>query len=425
MDNWRLCPRRDILRYALLAVSLLAIIAFACDGDEEYGQPPQTLTREQPPPKATPEPAAETLAFIRDGDIWLIDADGENERSLGLSGVLSFSWISSEEIDVVARDDRPKHLLVNVDGEVEELLFPGDFDVSNVHARGSWSADGQLFVVPVGAELVFYDRSGDDVLRLDAEPPRVEDDSRTFCDQPLTVKTENFGHVFGSPVFSHDGGSVIVGAFCGPTDGGDIVTDFPQNTYARLYKVPIDGGAVVALSVQTNLRVGAPPGLSPDGSQIAQLSGGYGNICDFQRGLSVADADGANNRIITPAAVAELLQQDPYESAIGGPTGFDWSPASNALVVSYHMVLFGEGCSSARSFGGLYIVPLDESPGEQLAGGPTRASAWSPSGRSIAYVTGEAFGEETEPPVIHVFDLSTDEVIDIGLGGQPAWQPRP
>ena len=42
----------------------------------------------------------------------------------------------------------------------------------------------------------------------------------------------------------------------------------------------------------------------------------------------------AHNRIITPAAVAELLQQDPYESAIGGPTGFDWSPASNALLVN-------------------------------------------------------------------------------------------
>lgn len=372
---------------------------------------------------------AETLAFLRDGDIWLIDADGGNERQLGLSGTLSFSWISSEEIDAVASEDRPKHLLVNVDGEAQELLFPGDFDVSGglsgVHARGSWSADGQLFVVPVGGELVFYDRNGDEVRRLDVNPPRVEDDPLSFCDEPPTIKTENFGHVFGSPVFSHDARSIIVGVFCGPTDGGDVAADFPQNTYARLYNVPIDGGAVVALSVQTNLRVGAPPDLSPDGSQIAQLSGGYGNICDFQRGLSVADADGANNRNIISSAVAELLQQDPYETAIGGPTGFDWSPSGNALVVSYNMVLFGKDCAPGRSFGGLYIVPLDGSREEQLTDGPTLAPAWSPSGRYIAYVAGESFGQVTEPPTIYILDLITRDVIDAGLGANPAWQPQP
>ncbi len=418
------------MRYIVLLLPLIVLLAAACGGGDGSAQPTPIPTVEQPPPTptATVEPA-ETLAFLRDGDIWLIRADGGDERRLGLSGALSFSWISPHEMDVVARDDRPKHLLVDIEGNMRELFFPGDFAVSGglsgVHARGSWSADGQLFVVPVGGELVFYDRNGDEVRRLDVDPPRVEDDPLSFCDQPPTPKTENFGVVFGSPVFSHDGRSIIVGVFCGPTADGDVAADFPQNTYARLYNVPLDGGSVVALSVQTNFRVGAPPSLSPDGSQIAQLGGGYGNICDFERGLSVADADGANNRNVIPSAVTELLQQDSYESAIGGPMGFDWSPSGNALVVSYHMVLFGEDCSPGRSFGGLYIVPFDGSREEQLTDGPTLAPAWSPSDRYIAYVAGESFGQVAEPPTIHILDLITRDVIDVGLGAQPAWQPHP
>ncbi len=70
------------MRYAVAIVPLLAfLIALACGGDEETGE--STVTASPVAPTATPEASAETLAFIRDGDIWLIGADGSNERRLG------------------------------------------------------------------------------------------------------------------------------------------------------------------------------------------------------------------------------------------------------------------------------------------------------------------------------------------------------
>ncbi len=74
------------MRFVALGITLVALLALACGGDGESQRTPRTVallaTSTPPPPTATstPEPAVETLAFTRDGDIWLIDADGEIER---------------------------------------------------------------------------------------------------------------------------------------------------------------------------------------------------------------------------------------------------------------------------------------------------------------------------------------------------------
>ncbi len=87
-----MCSRATILFIVRGALIALLLMLAACDGGGGSAQPPPTLTLTAlpatltpPPPTATatPEPAVETLAFIRDGDIWLIDADGSNERSPG------------------------------------------------------------------------------------------------------------------------------------------------------------------------------------------------------------------------------------------------------------------------------------------------------------------------------------------------------
>ena len=415
------------MRILTLVITLAALLALACGGGgraQPTSRPIALLATSTSPPTApaTAEPAAETLAFIREGDIWLVDADGENERRLGLSGVNSFSWVSPDELYVVTGDDPPDQFLVDLEGELYELrlpaLAPVDVGPSDFIPRGSWSRDGTLYVAPVDDQLIVLRRDGSEVTRLDMS---LEANPEGFCAGAPIQPGTTAKVILGLPVFAPDAETVVVAAYCSNADPNSN----PQNQNGRLYRVSVGSGVIEPLELSTNLRNVTPPGISPDGSQIAQLSGGYGGLCNFPRVLSVANADGANSRFITPAAVAELLQEHGYEIAIGGPTGFDWSPTGNALVVSYHMILIGEDCSSARSAGGLYIVPLDESPGEQLADGPTRASAWSSSGRSIAYVEGEAFGEVTEPPTVHILDLITRDVIDVGLGSQPAWQPQP
>ncbi|MCH8808107.1 MAG: hypothetical protein IH986_18735, partial [Planctomycetes bacterium] len=242
----------------------------------------------------------ETLAFIRDGDIWLIGADGSNERRLNLTDVQSFTWISPDELDVVTEGEPPSHLLVDLEGNVRELLFPGDFQVagglSSAQARGSWSRDGSLFVVPVGEQLVIYDKNGDRVRQLDVEPPPVPDDPTTFCDEPGS-KQETAANVFGSPIFTPDKKSILVAIFCASRNPeGEL--GFPRNTYSRLYRVSLDSGAVEPLQLSTNLRSDSRPSFSPDNSRIALPASSYTNICSISFGLSVANVDGSDDAVL-------------------------------------------------------------------------------------------------------------------------------
>src|SRR3990172_13340048 len=149
------------MRYAiLLLLSLLAPLA--CEGDREEEQPTPSPAATSLSPTPTPAAAVDTLAFIRDGDLWLIAADGTGERRLNLSGVESFSWVSSDELDVVTGADQSGHLLVDLGGNAEPLPFP---------SGGSWSRDGALYVVPVDEQVVVFNRDGSEAARLDVEPP--------------------------------------------------------------------------------------------------------------------------------------------------------------------------------------------------------------------------------------------------------------
>ena len=423
---------------------LAALLAVACGGNGSSPTPTPTpspspaVVLPSPTPEAmrtpTPEPAVETLAFVRDGDIWLIDADGRNERRLGLSGVLSYLWVSADEIDVVARTDRPMHLLVDMNGNVRELFFPGDFDVSgglsSVHARGSWSRDGSLFAVAVGEELVVYDRSGAQVVRMEVIPPPVTHDPTgitTFCDEP-SEKTPGSDRLLGSPVFTPDGQDVLVAVFCGADRLSDGSLSFPRNTYSRLYRVSLDTGAVQALVLSTNLRSDSRPGLSPDGSRIALPGSGYLSLCSYTFDLSVADARGAELADLAFPELEEVFQQADFTELgggiIGGIVGYDWSPASDAVVVNVDVSVCKD-FTPQSALASLYILKLDGSPPEKLVEGPAQSPAWSPSGRFIAYIGQGFFSGSSEGPVIRLLDLTTRQVVDLVQGSQPAWQPQP
>jgi hypothetical protein len=416
------------MRYVIVPALLIAtLLAFACDDDGEETRATATPTAEiqTTTATATPEPAVETLAFIRDGDIWLIGADGSDERRLNLTDVQSFTWISPDELDVVTGGDPPGHLLVDLEGNVRELFFPGDFHVagglSSAQARGSWSSDGSLFVVPVGEQLVIYDKSGDRVRQLDVEPPPVPDDPTTFCDEPGS-KQETAANVFGSPIFTPDNKSILVAIFCASRNPeGDL--SFPRNTFSRLYRVSLDSGAVEPLQLSTNLRSDSRPRFSPDNSRIALPGSNYGSTCSLSFGLSVADADGTDSANLTLPELEELYGQENLTEVGGGPfggiMGFDWSPQSDAIVASVDASICKD-FTPQQALAGLYILRLNGSPGEQLMDGPSGGPAWAPSGRFIAFALPTG-GEST----IRLIDPVTKEAIDLAEGTRPAWQPQP
>ena len=397
------------MRYVILLVPLLALLALACNGGGE-AQPTATA---EPDATATPEPADETLALIRDGDVWLIDADGSDERRLGLSNVESFAWISADEIDVTTGDEPPRHLSVDLQGNVRELPFP---------AGGSWSRDGSLYVVPVDQELVVFNRDGSEAARLEVEPPVEGGDKPRLCGVPL-FNGEPDRLLFSRPVLSPDNRNVAVAVNCQSRMAavGNLLTPVTI--------VALDGSEQRPVG-ELQVNVGAAVlDFSADGSRVAASDSFHISACASAWGLQVSDLAGTEVTAISLAAIEELHQQEPRPDCIrGGLVGYDWSPTSNRIVGSFNLTVYADltGAPTPGPFvKGLYIVGLDGSPEEQLVEGPARSPAWSPSGRYIAFVAQEFFGERTEPPAIRLFDRTTSEITDIGLGSQPAWQPQP
>jgi len=359
-------------------------------------------------PQATPAPA-ETLAFIRDGDVWLIDADGSGDRRLtDLGKVQSFAWVSHAELDVVTSDQPPRHLLVEPDGSARELPFP---------TGGSWSRDGNIYVVLVEQRIVVFQRDGREVARLQIGPPVKDNADRAKGECDLLDFPDVFGDplFFGPPVFSPDGQRVLVAVGCASRVGarGDL--------YGSLYEASLNGDVNRRLPLEVNLMFKrSPPRISPDGRRIAQAMLDRFPPCRDEHYLTLADGDGANSRVLTVAAIADLHQQEPRPEIAGGLTGYDWSPSSDAIVAGFDVGLCDDNGPVRPALAALYVLNADGSAEEKLADGPTDFPAWSPSGRLITYVNAER-GVST----IRLLDLTARQTTDLARGTASAWQPQP
>ena len=415
------------MRWGFLLVVALLSLAIACRGGGEEVQPTPTPAADRSSataqPTPTPETVVETLAFLRDGDVWLVNADGSGERRLtDLGDVQWFSWISPNLLDIAAGADTLRHLLIDLSGTATEPPFPAasafDAGFTTVRARGAWSADGTRYVVPVEQQLVVFERSGAEVARLQAGPPIVENPDKTRGECGLSLGGEPDRLIFGPTAFSPDGQRVLVAVNCLSASGA-------YQLYSSVYEVSLDGAINRPLlgELSTNFRLSdefLAPRFSPDGAHVAQMAMGGLSLCPVERGLAVANADGSDARALAPAALTEL-QGDLF----GGIIDFDWSPAGDAIVASFDVSICQVAGPLEPGFTGLYVLKLDESGEEKLLDGAVSSVAWSPSGHFIAFVAGKYFGQTSEPPVIRLLDLTTRQVVDLAAGAQPAWQPQP
>jgi hypothetical protein len=392
---------------ASILVAGMAALAIACGGTHEAA-PTQTHA---PTPAASPTaaPAVETLAYIRDGDVWLIDSDRSNERRLTqLGNVQSFSWVSADELDVTTGtlQEQTGHLAVDLEGNATELPFP---------AGGSWSRDGTRYVVPIDANVVVFDRQGAELAQLEVTPPPESGEKARNCRPPYQNEEDRL--VFGIPVLSPDNDRVLIAVDCAFRGG-------MRNHFAPVYEVSLDGTVNQQFAGLTdNLGQGATltAAFSPDGTHVAQRRFDGVNACGGISTLYVAD-DGTAAREITIPEIADLRAADRGNSLLGGIIRYDWSPDSTSVVAS--VFVYGCGDGVGPPLAGLYVIPLDGSQARKLVVGRTGDPDWSPSGRLIAYTPDSYRGETPGPAVIRLFDLSTGQMRDLAEGAGPAWQPQ-
>ena len=482
--------------YLGVGIVFVSLILIACGGGQE-AQPTPTPTAEvqaptpEPTPTpeaAAPEPTVETLAFIDDGDIWLVNADGNNRRRISDFGstdreVVSFRWVAkgqeiAYEVSLrlepgTASPSTFTSVLANADGGVlwerELPQFAGVFwspdgqlvailpdkGPARIEDRvgqlvwtgnggegsGSWSADGSQFAIVEGDEIVVVSRDGTSVSRLYGGPgfAITKLESRQTC--PVSPNDEL---LLGRPVFAPDGESVLVAVNCSINQG----TGGLFNTTIRELSLNglIDRPVLPPKSGFTSLPT---PVFSPDGRRVALLEAAGGVLCpDGASAVVTMDltllnpGDGTTSEL-TPGEIVQLANalaaedRFPPDIFISGrhqESPALWSPVSDAVVAYFgatECVLdedeeVGEHRLLAE---GVYLLRIDGLADERIADEFSQVASWSPSGDLIAYVSGRDFISyyfgEPESGQIRVFDLVTREVTDLGPGHSPAWRPLP
>lgn len=472
------------MRTAAIATTLITITAFialACAGGgsaQPTSRPIALLATSTSPPTATatPEPAAETLAFIRDGDIWMIDADGSDERRLtefpGTGReVLSFQWLNNGgtiayQVSLLHDPSTPPPststwVVSTIDGMILwERELPSGWPTAVF-----WSPDGRLVAVREEARISIEDRDGhtwwesalpattlygayraggwspegqafayidgQDIVVVSGEPPaarRLTMFSAMCPDGELCLNRA----VFGGLAFSSDASRLV--ALVTREVMIAAVGNAPWETY-RIELGPTPTHALLSEPLTSDQpQLGNVSGLaySPDARFVAYRLSYHISACENGASLVILPVEGVPKYYVPQEVAAARANRTPIGPETHRGTGlrvleFAWSPTGDALVASFELfdcsfmggVTPGVDPVLAR---GVFLVHPEDLSEENLSDDvASSAPVWSSSGRFIAYAT----GRREEKPELHVIDIVTREVVDLTEGDAPAWQPQP
>lgn len=214
-----------------------------------------------------------------------------------------------------------------------------------------------------------------------------------------------------------------------------------------LYTIRVDGTDVVRLGYDEGRDLAYS--WSPDGSRVAfanavAIEGG--GPLDARTDIYTMDADGGNVEQLTDDAAYDLfpvyspdgsmiafmrvVDENNSEiwvmnvdgSSLGRVTSFEnggldnfhaaWSPDGERIA-------FVRGHVPPGSEGRLWVVDVDGANAQAVADAPLMGfPSWSPDGLWIAFETGE-----WPEPRVGLFNLASDEVVDLGSGFHPVWSP--
>lgn len=456
------CHMRVALRrIGALTFALLALLYAACgqQQQETVARPspspspaPQETQAPQETPTPTQVPAPQQLAFINDGDLWLIDEEGSGLRRLtdvaeadptGGSFVERFGWLRDGlTIALEARRGfQSAGLLIDLDGNVlwerpitprvgpipywapdgtrvvlvdiigisledrdgrllAQLPLQAEHEFPLVDVTAAWAPTSQWFAFVDGLQIVVVNREGVDIRRLDFGPELV----------PGTDPPDR--RILGPPSSSPDGKTLYVAG---------INLAVPHLPF-WIYRVDLGEDAPPAALPETGSQGLPSLVLSPDGKRLAyrgdvRLPGGCHNAW-----IGVMDLESRDLQQVIAAALQPLAEEvQPPRAAVRRLGGFDWSSSGDGLIASFDLLDclsgFEEPLLLAR---GLFLWNPQTGEERQLLDRGVRPR-WSPDGRKVAFTVGLA---PEEPSTVWILDVAIGADRQLTEGSSPQWRPQ-
>jgi dipeptidyl aminopeptidase/acylaminoacyl peptidase len=363
-----LVPRGLVLLLALWLILALTVAGAAVGGQ-------LTFSRAILPAQVTGPAANGLIAFAREGDIWVVEPDGSDERALIVApGVQAAPSWSRDGTRIAYRsaptDAGPWDILV-ADADGSEPITVATGIIEEMGTFGAdWSPDGSTLLF--GARTV---RSGD--------APCTYSDLGEFCSSRIhTAATDGSTGAVAigdpdldarSPAWSPDGATIAFG-------GGDA------RTSVRLYLMGADGTDVRPISdSRGNGWSFVHQSWSPDGSEIVtQVGQWYWDIV-------LVAADGSAETMLTETPTDEVGPNFAVDGSIAW-----WGDRTDPCCLE---VLEADGSRLA------------------LPGG---WPVWSPDG-SLIVTTSDATGETGDDSQL-VVDRTGAILATIPSAATPSWQ---
>jgi Tol biopolymer transport system component len=335
--------------------------------------------------------AAAQLAFAREGQIYLVNVDG--------NGLIRLSDGPGDGNPAWSTDGR-RISFTRRRGDTLDV-YRMDADGSNVMWRASVPTNQATAWSPDGQRIAFIDRRGDtsDVYVLDADGPNI---TRRASGSAATALT-----------WSPDGTQIAFSAL-GPSD-----TLHPGSSY-NVYMVSADDDGSGVRAVVSLPGYDDEPAWSPDGTRIAFVSdyGGY----DFTSDIFLTTPLGAPPRQITTGSAGNDGQPCWGEPWFGcDPVRLHlepaWSPDGQrlALLTCYTAM---EPCDASA----VAVMDADGSGLVELAATSGFAfPTWSPDGRTIVFSSASCHGCASSIRFVQADGSGQGTIVE---GGQsPAWRP--
>lgn len=372
---------------------------------------PQAVT--QPPAPAQPQ----TLAFLRGGDVWLVEVPAGAPRQVTKNGKLTgFTWAADGSR--LATSDGTKLCFVKPDGsEAAPCMDLGlEGPSASVPWRLVWSPDQKHIAlwnpIQTGQEGVY----GWIIVALDGSNQIVRVEDPVDFGAPLAPDNEP-GGMTGEPVFLPDGnliGTLTHRWLCG--SAGCTYKLFTFN-YGR------GGFDPVLAQAPGTFSEGADLTLSRDGNWLADY-GVFHNGCEFYKsGVDVYNLG-------TQQRLEFRLEQESVAGLALAPNGSRAILARTAGCNSENKQTWAVACKLSE---GLDVYPLqiwDLEANQRTDVQPGLQPDWSGNGDWVAFQSclapaGQAWKPTPNgPPGIFVFGVSSPAILSaLGEGSLPQWQP--